>query len=69
MKCTFYYLVLVIDRWLVKKLKIVKKLSKLYSFTTIAVKRKNAHNKKNFWEYFEKYKGICIEKKITNKDV
>ena len=35
MKCIFYHLMLVVDVWLVKMLKIVEKLSGLYGSATI----------------------------------
>ena len=35
----------------------------------LAVERKNVHNKRDFREYFEKYKGIRIEKKIIDENV
>ena len=35
MECTLYHLVLVVGGWLVKKLKIVEKLSGLYGSATI----------------------------------
>lgn len=35
----------------------------------LAVKRNNAHNEKNFQEYFKKDKDICIEKQILDKNV
>ncbi len=35
----------------------------------LAVERKNAHNESDFQEYFEKYKGIRIEKGIADKNV
>ena len=33
------------------------------------MEQKNAHNEKDFLEYFEKYKDICIEKEITDENV
>lgn len=33
------------------------------------MKYKNSYNEGNFKVYFEKYKNICIDKEITNKNV
>lgn len=36
---------------------------------SIVIEHKNIKNKRDFQEYFEKYKGIDIEKKIIDKNI
>lgn len=35
----------------------------------LVVECKNAHNEKDFWECFEKYKVIHIEKRFSNDNI